>query len=199
MEILKKSSVLPRSFFEVTPEKVARRLLGKVLVHCSPEGTTAGIIIETEAYYQGDPACHATRGKTKGNASMFGSAGTAYVYFVYGNHFCFNAVTGREGEGEAVLVRALEPLEGLELMQKRRGANCSRRKLSSGPGNLCSAMGINREHDGISLQEDPLFIIGGEKEIPEEELAVTSRVGISKGKELLLRYYWLNHPYVSRR
>jgi len=191
--------VIPPEFYHAHPEQVARELLGKVLVHRSAYGLTAGIIVETEAYYQGDPACHATRGKTRRNASMFGSPGHAYVYFVYGNHHCFNAVTGVAGKGEAVLVRALEPLEGLELMQQRRGDSCPHRRLSSGPGNLCSAMAINREHDGVSLFRSSLFLVNSGKEILPSDIALTTRVGISKGKELPLRFYIRNNPYVSRR
>ncbi len=200
MTLTGNEQVLSQEFYQDSPEKVARKLLGKVLIHRTATGVTAGMIVETEAYYQGDPACHATRGRTRSNASMFGPPGHAYVYLVYGMHHCFNAVTGAEGVGEAVLLRALEPLQGLWLMQQRRGASCPRRRLVSGPGNLCSAMGICREHDGVSLQTSSLYVVNVDKQFTgTEAIEVTSRVGISKGKELPLRFYIRDHPYVSRR
>ncbi len=191
--------ILEEDFYRRDTVQVARELLGKILIHESKEGLTSGIIVETEAYYQGDPACHATRGRTKRNAVMFGPAGIAYVYFVYGKHHCFNVVTGEEGSGEAVLVRALEPLEGVELMKRRRGDKCPYRRLSSGPGNLCSAMGIKGEHSGVSLLVAPLYICNDGDEVASADILVTSRVGISRGEELLLRFYIKNNPYVSRR
>lgn len=191
--------ILNEDFYRRSAVEVAWDLPGKVLVHQTEEGVTSGMIVEAEAYYQGDPACHATRGKTKRNAPMFGPPGRAYVYFIYGNHFCFNAVTGEEERGEAVLVRALEPLEGVELMWRRRGSDRPYRKLTGGPGNLCAALAITREQNEASLLEPPLYIADTGKEVPSEEVVVTTRVGISRGEEELLRFYIKDNPHVSRR
>lgn len=190
--------ILNERFFLCDTVEVARKLLGAVLVHFSPEGLTSGIIVETEAYLsRDDPACHAARGKTKRNAVMFGPPARAYVYFIYGNHYCFNVVTGREGAGEAVLIRALEPLEGLDLMQKRRGERQKKNNLTSGPGKLCQAMGISIRHNGSSLLEYPLFLAAGTA--PEDSLiGVSGRIGINQGQDKQLRFFIRENPFVSR-
>lgn len=161
--------------------QAAKQLLGCVLVCESPEGTTKGVIVETEAYLQDDPACHASRGKTKRNAPMFGPPGTAYVYFTYGMHYCFNVVTNDEGVGEAVLIRAIEPIEGEELMRSRRG----REPLSDGPAKLVQAMGFGMELNGHDLSEKPLYI---EERPCSGRILTDTRIGISKGKELPYRF-----------
>lgn len=164
--------------------QVARRLLGAVLVHDSPEGLTAGRIVETEAYLsEGDGASHSRMGPTRRNGSMFLAAGHAYVYRIYGIHLCFNVVTGPEGRGEAALVRALEPLEGLDLMAQRRGRDAPR-DLCSGPGKLVQAMGITLDHDGILLGEG-LSILPRTKAVRPE---VGRRIGISADKDLPLAF-----------
>jgi len=193
--------IVGEDFYRGDTVEIAQRLLGKMLLHFSPEGLTAGIIVETEAYLsRNDPACHAARGKTKRNAVMFGPPARAYVYFIYGNHYCFNVVTNDEGIGEAVLIRALEPVEGLELMQKRRSRG--RKKiplpnLTSGPGKLCQAMGISRKHNGSSLLEHPLFIAWG----PGQEnfsIGVSGRIGINQGQDKQWRFFIQGNPFVSR-
>lgn len=191
--------VLPRDYYTAGTLEVARGLLGKVLVHLSPEGCTSGIIVETEAYLsKDDPACHAARGKTKRNAAMFGPPGRAYVYFIYGNYYCFNVVANIEGAGEAVLVRALQPLEGLELMQKRRGKPLKPAHLTNGPGKLCIAMGITREHNTIPLQAPPLFITRGIK-IDSSRIGSSGRIGIKQGQDKPWRFFIKGNSFLSRR
>lgn len=178
---------------------VARELLGRVLCRETEEGLAAGMIVETEAYLSsGDPACHASRGMTERNAPMFGPAGRAYVYFIYGNHFCFNVVTGAEGDGEAVLVRALKPLAGLELMKSRRGDNCRVENLTSGPGKLCRALAIDKRLNGHDLRKRPLWIGAGEA-IRDFAVISAPRVGISVAADKLLRFYISGSKFVSRR
>jgi DNA-3-methyladenine glycosylase len=162
----------------------ARELLGSMLVHESEQGTTSGIIVETEAYLQGDPACHAYNGKTARNAPMFGPPFTAYIYFVYGMHYCFNVVTH---PGEAVLVRALEPCDGIALMETRRG----RRALCDGPAKLVQAMGITVDLNGHDLRREPLYIV----DRPVTRKILTSRrVGLTRGVDLPYRFYTLDRP-----
>jgi DNA-3-methyladenine glycosylase len=194
---------LPPSFYDRPTELVARELLGAVLVHHAPEGTTAGRIVETEAYLgDDDPACHAVVGRTQRTWWLFGPPGVAYVYRIYGAHWCFNAVTREEGHGSAVLVRALEPLEGIALMRARRarGGVAPRRDtaLASGPGKLCDALGITRALDGHPLAEPPLAILAGDA-VPDERVAVGPRIGITRAADWPLRWVVQDSPHLSRR
>lgn len=184
-------------FFARDTNQVARELLGCYLVHDSAAGLTAGKIIETEAYLQhGDPACHASRGKTKRNAMMFGPPGVAYVYFTYGMHYCFNVATNTAGVGDAVLIRALKPVTGIELMQCRRGRD-KLTDLCSGPAKLTQAMGITKEHNGLDLTTiGSIIIYPGE---PVEEITTTTRIGIRLGAELPYRYYVKGSPFISKK
>lgn len=183
---------------------LSQQLLGCELVHNSPEGTTAGIIVETEAYLTGDPACHAYRRKTARNAAMFGPAGTLYVYLIYGFYYCVNIVTGPEGVGEAVLIRALEPTEGLELMGERRNLDPTTklglRGLTSGPGKLVIAMGISRDHNFFPLTKagsgSPVFIRPRVQE--DFEMVTTTRIGITQGADLPYRFYVKGNRFVSK-
>jgi len=160
---------------------VAPLLLGWQLVHDTAEGRTAGIIIETEAYHQDDPASHSFNGVNNRNAPMFGPAGHAYVYRSYGMHWCMNVVTGNSGFGQGVLIRALFPTEGIPLMEKRRGR---RDHLCSGPGKLTQAMDISHIHNGHDLREPPLFLIP----YPSLGYTATPRIGIAKAKEKPWRF-----------
>lgn len=190
-----RKNVYSTNFFLRPTEEVARDLLGAILLHETEEGVTAGMIVETEAYLScNDPACHAACGMTKRNAPMFGKPGTVYVYKIYGMHCCFNVVTGPEGRGEAVLVRALEPIAGIELMQKRRGKK-DLRDLCSGPAKLVEAMGITLDLNGASLMEGPLYLLRRRRR--PQAIVTTTRVGISKGADLPLRFYIAGNPYVS--
>lgn len=195
---------LPAKFFVPTADKVAEALLGHWLVRREPEGFSGGLIVETEAYLSDDPACHGYRGRTARNAAMFGPAGRAYVYFIYGNHWCFNAVCHLEGVAEAVLVRAIEPAFGLEAMQQRRSV-ARARELTNGPAKLCSALGLNREQDGVDLCDvsSPVFLARNPRRAAETRrlgpVVRTTRVGLTKAADWPLRFYLGGSEFVSRR
>ncbi|NOX97004.1 MAG: DNA-3-methyladenine glycosylase [Nitrospirae bacterium] len=187
---------LPREFYERDTIDVAHKLLGKVLVHDSKEGPTAGKIVEVEAYLgENDPASHASRGITPRNKIMFGQPGLAYVYFVYGNHFLFNAVTEQEGKAGAVLIRALEPLQGIELMWERRKCR-DKKMLTNGPGKLAQALGITKKQNGSDLTGGTLRILNGREE--KFKIVSAPRIGIKKGSEDLLRFYIADNEFVSK-
>jgi DNA-3-methyladenine glycosylase len=182
---------------------VAKTLLGYTLIHESEEGITAGIIIETEGYLQDDPACHAYRRKSERNAPMFGVAGTIYVYQIYGMYFCVNISTNQKDIGEAVLIRALEPIEGIELMTKRRLEKSKSEKmdlknLCFGPGKLVQAMGIHKGMNDWLIQDSDLKIIPPTTQIPENEIITTTRIGITQGAELPYRFYLERNRFVSK-
>lgn len=187
---------LAPNFYRLDTVSAARALLGQILCRETTEGLTAGMIVETEAYVTDDPACHAFRGKTGRNAPMFGPPGRAYIYFIYGSHFCFNVVTAPAGAGEAVLVRALEPLYGLELMRQRRSG--SPLPLTAGPGRLCQALAIDGSFNDHDLRRSPLWIAAG-SEIEEEAVLRGPRIGISRAVEKRLRFYIKDNKYLSRR
>mgnify|MGYP005841693641 CR=1 FL=1 len=190
--------ILGSSFYRRGTGAVAKALLGKYLIRRLNGGLLIGRIVETEAYYhKNDPACHAYRGMTKRNAVMFGSCGRAYVYFTYGNHYLLNVVTGKIGCGEAVLIRALEPIEGLALMKKNRGLDCDE-NLTNGPGKLAQAMAIDMSFNGCDLRNSPLVI--AQKELRQNfTIGRSRRIGISDGKELLERYYISGNRFVAVR
>jgi len=180
---------------------VARELLGKFLVHYLPEGTAIGRIVETEAYLQNDPACHAARGLTKRNRVMFGPPGHAYIYFIYGMHYCFNVVTREEGVGEAVLIRALEPISLPKDRQFSRTSNLKLRtsSLCRGPARLVQAMGITKACNGFDLTNKGPLVIWAAENVPSEKIVTTTRIGIKAGQELPLRFYAADSPYVSKK
>ncbi len=190
-------SPLPSAFYDRDTARVAQELLGRMLVHQDPAGDTAGIIVETEAYLQGDPGCHAARGRTERNAPMFGLPGTIYVYLIYGMHHCLNIVTQPEGIGEAVLIRAVEPVCGWELMEQRRGCEDTQ-ELTNGPAKLTQAMNINLRHNFGDITTNPLYI--SNQPPAEGPVAITTRIGLSpeRGAELPLRYCLSNSPNLSR-
>lgn len=175
--------VLPTSFYDRDPREVAIDLLGCVLTHETPEGVASGVIVETEAYRPEDPACHAYKGPTMRNRTMFGGPGLSYVYLSYGTHYLLNAVCEGEGVGSAVLVRALRPVEGRALMVRRRGRASG---LCDGPGKLAQALGIDARSDGGDLTSGSLNVRWGAP--PEDEIVATTRVGITRGTELPWRY-----------
>ncbi|HEY7531094.1 MAG TPA: DNA-3-methyladenine glycosylase [Gemmatimonadota bacterium] len=188
---------LPRDFFARDTLAVARDLLGAVLAHDTPDGRAAGRIVEVEAYVgEEDAACHAAAGLTARTGPLYGPPGHAYVYFVYGMHWCFNAVTRPEGLPSAVLVRALEPLEGLPLMRRRRGGRPDR-ELANGPGKLASALGIGPAQNRADLTQGPLTIREGEC-VPERVVGRGPRVGIRLAADLPYRLWIEGDPHVSR-
>ena len=181
---------LGRELFERSVHEVAPALVGtSVLV----DGV-GGRIVEVEAYDHEDPAAHGYRGQTARNASMFGPPGHAYVYRSYGLHWCLNFVCEPEGVASAVLIRALEPTHGLDVMRARRGLE-EARLLCSGPGRLCQALGITREHDGLPLDEPPFELLPAEG---EAELLVGPRIGITQAADRPWRYALSGSEYVSR-
>jgi DNA-3-methyladenine glycosylase len=192
------TAALPREFYARETELVARDLLGCVLECHTSEGVASGRIVETEAYLgEHDLACHAAAGRTRRTAPLYGPPGTAYVYFIYGVHWCFNAVTREEGKPSAVLVRALEPLEGLDLMTARRPAARRAVDLTNGPGKLCAALGVDVRHNELRLDRPPIRILAGES-IRRDRVVVTPRIGITESADWPLRWYVADSPYVSR-
>lgn len=190
------SRTLPRSFYARPALQVAPALLGKILRHEVGGVLTSGRIVEVEAYLGSeDPASHAYRGPTQRNRAMFGPPGHAYVYFIYGNHYCINAVTGRLGEGSAVLIRALEPIEGIRAMRRRRRRN-RLIDLARGPGRLTQALGIDGRVYGLDLTEGPLRIT--DDGTSPAGCVSTARVGIRVATDLPYRFLVPGSPFVSR-
>jgi len=181
---------LRRDFFARSVHEVAPDLIGTTFL---ADGV-GGVIVEVEAYDQEDPASHGFRGPTPRTQSMFGPPGHAYVYRSYGIHWCINFVCDVEGRAEAALIRALEPTHGLDVMRERRGV-ATDRGLCSGPGKLCQALGITREHDGAALDEPP-FVLRAREETPQ--IVTAPRIGITRATELSWRYLLRGSPYVSR-
>jgi DNA-3-methyladenine glycosylase len=187
---------LRSAFYDREADLVARDLLGAILEHRTPEGATSGRIVEVEAYMgPHDPACHAAAGLTARTKPLFGPPGSTYVYFIYGNHWCVNAVTREAGYGAAVLIRAVEPLRGIELMRKRRPAARDDRELTNGPGKLCAALGIDARQNHMQLERGALRILRGAR-VPDDAVRVSPRIGITKAADEMLRFYVTDSPFV---
>lgn len=190
----KQHKPLERTFYSRSTEKVARELLGKLLVRICDGSLLSGRIVETEAYLgKGDPGSHAFRGPTPRSSTMYGEPGRAYVYFVYGNHCLLNVVTEPEGKPGAVLIRALEPAAGIEVMRSRRKA----KGLLNGPGKLTQAMSIDMSFNGADMINGDLFI--ADDGVRVRRVAVTGRIGLSAGGDLPLRFFIPSNTHVSRK
>ncbi|MEO6607246.1 MAG: DNA-3-methyladenine glycosylase [Aestuariivirga sp.] len=181
-------NVCDSGFFDRPPPQVAKDLIGVALLF----NGVGGIIVETEAYHPEDEASHSFRGQTKRNSSMFGPSGFSYIYLSYGVHWCLNIVCLR---GSAVLIRALEPLSGLETMKSRRGVEAPR-LLCSGPGRLCQALGLNKNHDGLPLTNEPFELRPREKRVP---ILAGKRIGISKNMDVAWRFGLKDSEFLSRK
>ena len=191
--------MLPRSFYTRDTLTAARELLAKHLVRRVGEPELVGRIVEVEAYGGADdPASHAYRGMTPRNQVMFGKGGFAYVYFTYGKHYCFNVTTEKEGVPGAVLLRALQPVSGIEMMQKNRGVK-RLRNLTNGPGKLTQAMSITKEQNGLDLARSRELFIVKPRVKDDFEVVSARRVGIRVGVEKPWRFYIKNNKFVSRR
>jgi DNA-3-methyladenine glycosylase len=204
-----RTTLLKPSFFNRDPREVGRALLGKLLVRETPHGLLAGRIVETEAYLgENDDAAHAVAGKTARNFVLFGPPGFAYVYFIYGNHYCLNVSCLPDGIPGCVLFRALEPVAGIKEMAEARGIEIRGpddlkrlswlRQIASGPGRLCEAFGITRERDNaknLASARSGLRIMEDAYHVPQ--VAVTPRVGITKSAAHPLRYVIAGNPFVS--
>lgn len=190
---------LEKSFFLQPTELVAMKLLGKIIVKVEEDGQIiAGKIVETEAYlHKIDKASHSYKGEANRNKPMFEGGGILYVYKSYGIHHCINVVTEEKGKGTAVLIRAIEPVEGLDLMIKNRGVD-DINKLCKGPGNTAKAFGFTKDDNYRSLSSNNLYIVSTEN-LDEKEIFAGKRIGISQSKNLLLRFYVKKSSFISRK
>jgi DNA-3-methyladenine glycosylase len=195
---------LSKNFYKRELLTVAKDLLGKVLVKKDGNEILAGRIIEVEAYNgETDAAAHTFNGKTKRNEIMFSEGGLLYVYFTYGAHYCCNVVTGIKGKGTAVLIRAVEPSDGIEKMiQNRFKRELLNDKeifnLTSGPGKVCSAFGINKNHYGIDLTGDKIYLVKSKLK-KHEQIGISKRIGITRSVDLQWRFFIKDNPYLSRK
>ncbi len=195
--------ILTSKFYQQGTITAARNLLGCYLVHIERNGKTIGRIVETEAYPLTDPASHGFKGETLSNRVLFGPAGHAYIYLSYGTNFCLNVVTGRGRTRGAVLIRALEPIEGISVMQRRRGSR-ELRELASGPGKLTQALAINGTYNALPLGEGRLQVwrsdsFSSYQEVKRSEIIHTTRVGLTKAVDRPLRFYLKGNRYISRK
>jgi len=195
---------LSQNFYSRNVITVAKELLGKTIVRKYGSSILSGMIVEVEAYDGSvDRAAHTFNGKTKRNEVMFEQGGLLYVYFTYGVHFCCNVVTGKAGLGNAVLIRAVEPLEGIDIMAKNRFnktdlTESEKINLANGPGKICRAFNIDRRHNGVNLTGSEIFLLYNKK-IPKSDIAVTTRIGIKKSVDLPWRFYIKNNKFISKK
>lgn len=196
---IRQPSRLPVDFYaDEGTEALARSLLGTRLVTVSRGARTSGVIVEVEAYLGfNDPACHAARGPTKRNAVMFRAPGYCYVYLIYGMYHCVNVVSDPEGVGSAVLIRAVEPLEGIEVMRRRRGSSIKDIDLARGPGRLCEALGISTGMSGEHFANSSRIWIEPHTIFDSSRISASGRIGISVGKDMPLRFFVKDNPWVS--
>ena len=191
---------LPPEFFDRDPRRVARDLLGKLLIRRQGRQTLITRLVETEAYLgKNDPAAHSASGRTSRNEVIFGPPGFAYVYFIYGNHYCLNVSCLPDGEAGGVLFRAAEPITGITAMAKARDlpeSSCHR--LTNGPGKLTEALSITRADNGVNLTDRTQSLYLADDNFPRPRIATTPRIGISKATALKLRYLIPNNPFVSK-
>jgi DNA-3-methyladenine glycosylase len=204
-----RGAAFPPAFYDRDPRVVARELLGAVLACRTPDGVASGRVVETEAYLgPHDPACHAVAGRTARTWHLHGPPGVAYVYRIYGLHWCVNAVTLPEGVGSAVLVRALEPLDGVALMRARRPGVRRDQDLTNGPGKLCVALGIDARFDGRPLDgraprggaenDAGALTLRAGAPVSDDAVVVTPRIGITRAADWPLRYFVADSAFVSR-
>lgn len=185
------------NFFSIGAVPLAKNLIGCMLVHETASGSIAGIIVETEAYNEDDEASHAFGGRrTVRNEIMFEAGGHAYVYFIYGMYHCFNVTAGKRGKGEAVLIRALEPIIGIEQMKENRKTE-NLKNLCSGPGKLCQALCITRKQNGLDLVHSPLKVLVPNKQV-QIRIKSSTRIGIKKASHLRWRFFDADSEFVSR-
>jgi DNA-3-methyladenine glycosylase len=208
MREMENDAPLPRDFYRQATLTVARALLGQLLVRRFEDGAVCvGRIVETEAYTEGDPACHAFRGKSRANAAMFGPPGHAYVHINYGIHYCLNAVTGEEGTPEAALIRAVEPLVNAARMYRNYTGETvpeetarAARLIGAGPGRLTRALALDKSHDHADLTDPsgPVHLAPA-LPVPDAEVVTTTRIGITKAADYPWRFYVRASRFVSRR
>lgn len=179
------------------PDEVAQRLIGCYVIRELQGKRLVGKIVETEAYDQSDAASHSYKGNTPRTSVMFGPAGHLYVYFTYGMHYCMNVVTGTVGHGSGVLIRALEPIEGLEIMSQHRH-DLTGKQLTNGPAKLCQALAVDKRFNGHDLRSAPLRL-KLQPPVPRTAIVQTTRVGISSAKDVPWRFYMKDSLYVSKR
>lgn len=204
MSSISPKKIIPKEFYFQDPVKLAPKLLGKIIVRKLGDEYLTGKIVEVEAYRGvDDEAAHSYNGKTKRNEVMFREGGFLYVYFTYGMHFCANIVCGKENDGSAILIRAVEPIVGIDKMIKNRFAktkisSTQRKNLTNGPAKFCDAFAIDRKDNGLDLTKSPVFLAEGDS-ISKNKIVTTTRIGIKKSVHLPWRFYIKDNPYVSRK